>query len=216
MSQANDPHKSKRGKMIAGERNHRLVAVQFVDRDKHSNSTWLFRCDCGQEITAVAGNVRAGRIKSCGCLNQELVAARNETHGQTGTPEYVAWQSMRARCADQENPLYGGRGIKVCDRWLNSFENFLADMGHKPSPEHSLDRYPNGDGNYEPTNCRWATNAEQSRHRRSNHRVTYLGREMLLVEAAELAGVDYDVACRRLNDGWPIEKALSKRDFRRK
>lgn len=126
------------------------------------------------------------------------------------TPEYSAWSSMKFRC---QNPRatnyddYGGRGIRVCDRWLNSFDNFLADMGPRPSREYSLDRI-NNSGNYEPSNCRWATMARQQRNKRSNHNVQFRGRTMTVTEAAELAGANIIRVRSRIKRGWPIERAV--------
>ncbi len=90
----------------------------------------------------------------------------------TQTKEYRAWANMKTRCLNPHRhtwPRYGGRGVKICDRWLNSFEHFLSDMGYAPSPAHSLDRYPDNDGHHEPGNCRWATPTEQNRNQRPHH-----------------------------------------------
>lgn len=139
----------------------------------------------------------------------------NYQHGQcTGgrvTPEVKAWYEMKARCyfdGHKKYKHYGGRGITVCSRWLESFDAFLADVGPRPSPQHSIDRI-RVDGNYEPSNVRWATQKEQQRNRRNNRRVTYSGRRMSLGAAAELAGLRYGLVKRRLQIGWPIEMALS-------
>lgn len=127
------------------------------------------------------------------------------------TPEYSAWASMKSRC---ENPAarnfkdYGGRGIRVCAKWRNSFEAFLADMGPRPSKQHSIDRIDN-DGNYEPGNCRWATAKRQQRNKRSNHYVRFQGKRMTVIDAAELAGANVVLVRSRLKRGWPIERALS-------
>jgi hypothetical protein len=128
----------------------------------------LFKCSCGGEKVLEKGNVAAGKIVSCGCFKRQKMRAEKLTHGLTRTPAYRSWAQMKTRC---ENPnykefyYYGGRGIKICERW-NSFENFLADMGSRPEGK-TLDRI-NGNGNYEPGNCRWATPLEQSRNRRKS------------------------------------------------
>lgn len=111
-----------------------------------------------------------------------FISKEHTTHGKTQTTEYRSWASMKNRCynnklVDFKN--YGGRGIIVCDRWLNSFENFYRDMGKKPTAGHSIDRFPNKNGNYEPTNCRWATKVEQVRNQRSNIWIEYNGKKML-------------------------------------
>lgn len=137
----------------------------------------LCRCDCGIEFETSLHSVRYSRTKSCGCLRRRTTAMcgrSNRTHGHwVGNKEsrtHISWSRMKARCYQpsyQHFASYGGRGIRVCDRWLKSFENFLADMGVRP-PDKTLDRIdPNG--NYEPDNCRWATVEQQAQNKRRNH-----------------------------------------------
>lgn len=132
------------------------------------------------------------------------------SHGKTGTPEYWAWTAMHSRCRRKNHPhygSYGGRGIRVCERW-GKFENFLADMGRKPSPEHSLERI-DVNGNYEPGNCRWDTWLAQNRNRRNNCVISYRGEQRPQAEWAEIFGMSRSALNMRLNKyGWPIEKAL--------
>lgn len=154
-----------------GERFGRLVVM----RPEHPGrqSTYIVRCDCGTEKIVQAQHLRNGHSQSCGCLRKELLLQIHTAHGsctrEVVTPTYTSWSAMKARCLrpGRENyKNYGGRGITVCDRWLgpNGFENFLADMGERPDGR-TLDRI-DGDGHYEPGNCRWATSSEQNRNRR--------------------------------------------------
>lgn len=181
-----------RGGINEGDRFCHLVTVraerQVYGRRGWTRWSWLCRCDCGQEIWVPVGNLQTGNSKSCGCTKPERIRIARTTHGQsnqrsTGRPatrEYNSWTSMIARCLNTTNhkyPDYGGRGITVCRRWIDSFEAFYADMGPRP-PNTTLDRFPNNaTGNYEPGNCRWATPLEQrlnQRPRRPNR--TYCGR----------------------------------------
>jgi hypothetical protein len=154
------------------------------------------------------------RVKSCGCLITEVNKKRNFRHGDSVrgsiASELSCWRGFIRRCTDQNDgsfAYYGGRGISVCDRWLNSYPAFLEDMGRKPSPKHSLDRIDN-DGNYEPGNCRWATKTQQMRNRRGRRVITFFGRPMPASEAAEMVGLKYDALLLRLDRGWTEERAL--------
>lgn len=204
----------KRIRMAAGQRFGRLVAIRAVDRDRHG-AIWRLRCDCGKTTVAYASNVTSGNTRSCGCWALEVKAATGRstaTHGMRNSPEYQAWIDMRRRCEHARRksfPTYGGRGIKVCARWRQSFKSFLTDMGLRPSPKHSLDRYPDTNGDYEPTNCRWATAKQQTRNRRSNRIISYGGQNMTLAEAGERFGIRRDTIAARLKRGWSIERALS-------
>lgn len=160
---------------ITGVRFNRLVVISRVNNDKHGNSRWKCLCDCGNTIEVLASCLRKLECQSCGCYHKEvakITVLKRVKHGEArqgkATREYTTWQAMKRRCYaknDKFYDYYGGRGIKVCDRWLNSYESFLLDMGRRPSDSHSLDRIdPNG--NYEPRNCRWATNKEQNRNKR--------------------------------------------------
>lgn len=124
----------------------------------------LARCSCGTVRSVSLANLKSGKSKSCGCFRRKRTTETKIVHGDARkgavAPEYSIWQAMIKRCKDPDHPDYGGRGIKVCSRW-SQYQNFLSDMGRRPSSGHSLDRYPNNDGDYEPTNCRWATAKEQ-------------------------------------------------------
>lgn len=128
------------------------------------------------------------------------------------TKEHNTWMGMRERCekkTDKRYQDYGGRGIKVCERW-QTFSNFLADMGRAPSEKHSLDRFPDKNGNYEPGNCRWATNTEQCRNKRDNHYITVKGDTKCLVEWSEISGIKAPTIRARLKTGWSPENAVFK------
>lgn len=140
------------------------------------------------------------------------VAGAARKHGMHGTPTYGSWRSMKRRCHDPKHksyPRYGARGVAVCDRWRESFESFLADMGPRPNGK-TLDRFPNPNGHYEPGNCRWATPAEQARNRRDNVLVTIGERTQCLADWAKEYGIDrYRVSCRIHQRGWTAHRAIT-------
>lgn len=148
---------------LEGLRFGRLKVVQssYVK----GRNVWLCRCDCGQSLLVYTHNLTGNHTKSCGCLHKELLLKRITKHGMHGTREYNSWQSMWARCTNEKLRCYkdyGGRRIKVCESW-ESFDVFFSDMGIRPK-RTTLDRI-NNDGNYEPSNCRWATPIEQVHNR---------------------------------------------------
>ena len=155
----------------------RLTVIEFLHTEKCNGGTraiWKCQCQCGNTIVVSRGTLRSGNTKSCGCIRKERNNHFKHGHAlQSGVSvEYNSWRGMRERCYDKRHKAYknyGGRGIIVCLRWLNSFPNFLTDMGLKPSPELTLDRIDN-DGIYEPNNCKWSTRTEQTHNRRKPKR----------------------------------------------
>lgn len=153
---------------LSGMRFGKLVPLKMIEGP--GRQVWECLCDCGQTARVTKDHL-FNNTRSCGCLRR-----KPRLHGLSRTVEHNAWWYMITRCGDPgrpEYPRYGGRGIKVCERW-QEFVNFLADMGPRPSPRHSIDRIDN-DGNYEPSNCRWATPVQQSTNTRRNVRLTYNG-----------------------------------------
>lgn len=162
-------------------------------------AAWRCRCDCGVEKTMLGSTLRIGTAGSCGCRKAMGPKPR---HGMAGTAIYSTWNAMMERCRNPKSKAYhryGGRGIAVCERW-ERFENFIADMGPKPTPDHTIDRIDNN-GNYEPSNCRWATRKEQANNtRRNTYYETPHGR-LSMAEIAKIAGVTYPAIQLRVKNG---------------
>jgi hypothetical protein len=195
---------------ITGKKFHSLTAIEPVGKNASGTVIWKCACDCGVEIETAGGNLRAGRVTSCGCLLRKQRAKNATTHGRTGTKEHKAWTSVIQRCQNQKNPGYsgyGGRGIEVCDRWKNSFENFLTDMGEAPSKALSIDRIDN-DKDYEPSNCKWSTRLEQQSNLRSNIYFAHDGLKLHLSEWARRLSISIKTVGTRRARGWSIEEAL--------
>lgn len=191
--------------MIGGAKNH------------GTKLAWTCSCDCGASHIAAGVYLRNGTVKSCGCLRRDLGvergrANRKHGHGSTGkeSVEYRTWGSMRSRCLNsghKQYANYGGRGITICQRWLDSFQAFFDDMGSRPSKAHSIDRIDNSKG-YSPENCRWATRKEQNRNKRGNVLLTIKGRTMPISGWVEESPVCGATVHRRLAAGIDPEEAV--------
>ena len=150
---------------ITGQRFGKLV-VTAHSHTEDAKAYWRCQCDCGCKTSVRGTHLRQGQIKSCGCLS----FVHGDCCGSQRTPEYITWRNMLQRCGNpraHNYKYYGGRGIRVCDRWVNSYTDFLLDVGRKPTDEHTLDRI-DVNGNYEPGNVRWATWSEQAANKRDN------------------------------------------------
>ncbi len=202
---------------IGGGRFGMLVAVRYVGSvttGKNTAAAWEFLCDCGNSIVRVGHQVSGGRVSSCGCSHYRFISEARTIHGHAKnkvlSSEYKSWSAMKARCSrpscnGYEN--YGGRGIRVCDRWA-TFTNFIDDMGPKPTVHHQLDRVDN-DGWYGPDNCRWSTRFEQGNNKRKNIMLTHNGETMCLARWSRKTGIHYYTLWGRLKGGWSVADSLT-------
>lgn len=186
-------------KLIQGNKYNMLTILSEADPhttsggNKHRVANCI--CDCGTKCSIRISPILSGTTKSCGCYSRRLASdsakVRNTKHGSYSKPEYNVYRAMLKRCLNANNKAYkdyGGRGITVCERWMQSYENFITDMGERPSNLYSIDRI-NVDGNYEPDNCRWATRSEQARNQRNNVLITYDGETKCVSEWALTVGI---------------------------
>jgi hypothetical protein len=198
----------------------RFGLLTVLGIDPNNRRYRLCRCDCGTEKLVRIDHLNSGKTISCGCESLRRASKRahvmhsaNVTHGASKTPAYSVWAHMRGRCQNPNNrayQYYGARGITVCERW-ETFENFLADMGH-PSPNQEIERIDNDQG-YSPDNCRWASKREQQNNRRTNRLITYEGRTQTIAQWAREIGKPFNVVRKRLISGWPLSEVLSSDSF---
>jgi hypothetical protein len=173
----------KRTLISKGQKFNRLTAKNFSHRTEYRDF-WVFSCECGKTKTILLTKVTSGKTRSCGCLVAEKARENFSTHQKSKTAEYRAWAKIKERCYSdcRENiaKYYKSIGITMCRKWRDSFENFLEDMGQRPSPKHSIDRI-DVNGNYEPGNCRWATLEQQANNKRRTIFVEVNGEKMPLM-----------------------------------
>lgn len=197
---------------LTGQTFGRLTVVLASDkRAADGGMIWTCLCECGTFSAVYTGNLRKGHTTSCGCVRDEKVASVNLTHGMSHTPEYKVWRAMLNRCCDPTNDQYfnyGGRGITVCDRWLNSFECFYADMGPRPGDEYSIDRRNNEDG-YHPGNCQWVTLEEQHNNKRTNVYYFVNGQRKTVAQLSREHGIPETTLRLRLSRGMSAEQAIN-------
>jgi len=195
--------------MKAGEKYGRLTAIKETRKNHNYLAYWLFKCDCGNEKELRANSVKAGEIKSCGCLQKEVSKKNLTTHGGSYTNTYKTWQKMRARCLNKNDKHYynyGGRGITICERW-NDFANFLEDMGERKEGM-SLDRIDSEKG-YCKENCRWATKIEQQNNRRDCHYVEINGVKKTLTEWSRIYNIKVATINYRIRNGMTDVEAIT-------
>lgn len=195
--------------LMIGEKFNRLTVISVAEPGKKNRTRYNCLCECGKTTVQFGTILRTNRIKSCGCIIFETRDGKSTEYRH----EFDAWKAMIRRCyveTEKAYKNYGGRGITVCDRWLNSFENFLLDMGERPSSEYSLDRDDN-EGNYTPSNCKWATRTEQNNNKRTNVILTHNGKSMTISQWAEELGCSHAKLNNRLNNlKWSVSDTLTK------
>lgn len=197
---------------MIGEKIGKLTVVNRSHK-RGTFTYWECLCECSKKTIVRSDNLRSKHTKSCGCLK-----ATSNGITKRYPYEYSSWGSMRRRCTNPKDKAYkdyGGRGIKVCNRWMFSFKNFIQDMGRKPKG-YSIERI-NNNGNYEPSNCKWATQEEQNNNKRGGFRCRYLtfgGKTLNLVGWSRVTGLPYTTITKRLALGWSLEKALTQKPSR--
>lgn len=194
---------------ISGVRFGTLVAESRISQSKNGTWKWSVACDCGQKEVVFITQLTSGMKVCCGTCRNEITRKQRTTHGMTKTREYQSWKAMKARCYNPEAShydQYGGRGIKVCDQWKESFEQFLKDMGLRPVGT-SLERI-DCDGDYKPDNCKWATAKEQASNRRNNATIDFNGEVLTVAEWSRRAGISTSTLLWRMRQGWSPEKIL--------
>jgi hypothetical protein len=198
---------------IMGQKFGDWTVLTFIGKlpNKHGNY-WKCVCKCGAIRIVNGSELKRKKSTGCGCSQKEKLLKIRTTHNHSYSKTYTSWHSMIQRCTNSNMPnyyLYGGRDIIICNRWLESFENFLEDMGERPVGK-TLDRYPDKNGNYEPNNCRWATYKEQSRNTKTNRFITYNGKTQCIMDWALELNIGYQTLLKRFQSGgWSIEEALT-------
>lgn len=200
---------------IKGMRYGRLIVLRkapsYVSPKGEIQTVWFCRCDCGTIKKVRKSALRHGLTTSCGCWNSERASICNRIHGKSKDRVYRIWSAMIYRCTNrncEKYNCYGGRGIKVCKRWMK-FENFLSDMGEPKDNKLSIER-KNNNGNYEPGNCRWGTQAEQTRNTRRNVCVKWKNKTHCLKQWSEITGINPSTLYGRNRKGWTVERLFSQ------
>lgn len=191
-------------KDLTGNVYGKLTVIALTECSKFRSSWFECRCECGKRVVVRGSVLLGGGTKAC-------FSCAHTKHGQSRTVVYRIWTNIKYRCykeGSQSYHKYGARGITVCDRWLNSFENFIADLGPRPTPKHSVERLDNN-SNYEPGNCKWATPKEQQNNTSMCRWIEYDGMTKTLSQWSDVIGVSAQVIGKRLDGGWSIEKSLT-------
>lgn len=198
---------------LTGHKYGKLLVISFsgmkpkCPTDTKKSSFWMCQCDCGAIVERSGNSLRSKKMPSC----PKCKVHSSIRHGMWKSREYVTWIAMIRRCHTKTEPSYskyGARGIRVCDRWRERFENFYEDMGPRPSDKHSLDRI-NNDGNYEPNNCRWVTMKVQGNNRSTNRMIYFNGQSRSMKQWCEHLNLPYSTIGQRILSGWSNSDALT-------
>ena len=198
---------------LTGQRYGRLVVLEESPIRKRHSVSWICKCDCGNITKPLSSDLlRRGHIKSCGCYSTEVRSLTHKKHGKCGSRIYASYRDMLNRCyltTRKSYKDYGGRGITVCDEWKDSFQAFYEwAIANGYAEGLTIDRIDN-DGNYEPSNCRWATDVEQGNNKRNNRLLTYEGKTLSLSQWAKEKRINVTTLHERLSRGWTLEQALT-------
>lgn len=200
---------------LEGQKFGRLLVLDYAYLKPKRGIYYNCLCDCGNIKQVSTNSLKKGETKSCGCYKHEIDTTIKHGGAKIGklTSEYKTWIGIKTRCYNLNNekyPIYGGRGIKVCDKWLGEegFINFLKDMGNKPSSNHSIDRI-NVNGNYCPENCKWSTRSEQQRNKTNTKFITFKGETLSLPDWCDKLKISKSTLIKRLNK-WTIDEAFTK------
>lgn len=198
-------------KDITNKRFGRLIAIKPVGKTKSREIMWKCKCDCGNCVEVLGSSLRAGRTKSCGCYNKEISSIVNTKHGKSYTRLFSIWGKMKDRCVNTKSDKfkwYGKRGIRVCEEWKNSFQNFYEWAIKNGYQEHlTIDRI-DVNGNYCPENCRWADVYKQANNKRTNRILQMKWEKHTLKEWSIIKNINYSTIRKRLHLGWSVEKTL--------
>jgi hypothetical protein len=194
-----------------------LTPIEYsYNKKRNSDQFWLFNCDCGNKKIIRLYDVARGKTNSCGCLRKKQLAERNKSnakHGYFGTSTYESWASIIERCCNTNSGnyhMYGAKGITMCQKWRESFEEFLKDMGERPEG-FSIDRI-DVYGNYEPENCRWASAKTQANNRTNNRKINFNNQNLNLSEWSDITGIKPSTISKRIDKyGWSVEEALTRK-----
>lgn len=194
---------------LTGKKFDRLTAIKSIGSDKRNRTKWLCECDCGNTVITLASSLLSGNTKSCGCIKREMLIQRNKKgiHGYSRTKIYRIWYAMKQRCSVDKD--YAGRGISVCNEWLDFqvFKNWAFNNGY--SDGLSIDRI-DVNGNYEPANCRWIELQAQANNKRNNHFITYNGETRTLAEWSRKTGIESSLLRYRLSKNMSLDKVFTK------
>lgn len=211
---------------LTGKTFGKLKVFERSENTKRGQAQWKCVCDCGNVCIVVGSSLQRRATTSCGCYRKEIskINLNRCKHGKRNSRVYNSWRGIKGRCYNPKNneyKRYGGRGIKVCDEWLDkengfiNFYNYVSKLPHYGEPGYSINRIDN-DGNYAPNNVEWSDDITQANNKRNNCKIHYSGEEHTMAEWERILGFPKDLIKNRIRRGWPVERALTEKPKKRK